>query len=51
VLISEASQHYQAAQTALANKDLATYQKEMNIVGQLLAQLAQVAGTPAPSGS
>ena len=51
VLIAEASQHYQAAQTALANKDLATYQKEMNIVGQLLAQLGQVAGTPAPSGS
>jgi hypothetical protein len=50
-LITEASQHYQAAQAALANKDLATYQKEMDIVGQLLAQLQTVVGTPAPSPS
>jgi uncharacterized membrane protein (UPF0182 family) len=50
-LIAEASQHYQAAQAALANKDLATYQKEMDIVGQLLAQLQTVVGTPAPSPS
>ena len=50
-LISEASQHYAAAQDALGKKDLATYQREMDIVGQLLAQLAQVVGTPAPSAS
>jgi uncharacterized membrane protein (UPF0182 family) len=50
-LITEASQHYQAAQVALGNKDLATYQREMDIVGQLLAQLQSVVGTPAPSPS
>jgi uncharacterized membrane protein (UPF0182 family) len=50
-LIAEASQHYQAAQIALGNKDLATYQKEMDIVGRLLAQLQSVVGTPAPSPS
>jgi uncharacterized protein len=50
-LVAEASQHYQAAQVALANKDLATYQKEMDIVGQLLAQLQSELGTPAPSPS
>ena len=48
-LIAQANAHYQAAQTALHNGDLATYQKEMNIVGQLLAQLQTVVGTPAPS--
>ncbi len=48
-LIAAASDHYQAAQAALHNGDLATYQKEMNIVGQLLAQLQTVVGTPAPS--
>jgi hypothetical protein len=50
-LISQASQHYAAAQDALGKKDLATYQKEMDIVGQLLAQLQQVVGTPAPAAS
>jgi len=50
-LISEANAHYQAAQAALHNGDLATYQQEMNIVGQLLTQLEAVLGTPAPSGS
>ena len=48
-LIAEANAHYLAAQTALHNGDLATYQKEMNIVGQLIAQLEAVVGTPAPS--
>ena len=48
-LIAQANAHYQAAQTALHNGDLATYQKEMNIVGQLLAQLEVVVGTPVPS--
>jgi uncharacterized membrane protein (UPF0182 family) len=51
VLISQASQYYAAAQDALGRRDLATYQKDMDIVGQLLAQLAQVVGTPAPSAS
>jgi hypothetical protein len=50
-LIAEASAHFQAAQQALRNGDLATYQKEMNIVGQLVTQLQNVLGTPAPSGS
>jgi uncharacterized protein len=50
-LIAEANQHYQLAQQALTNKDLATYQKEMNIVGQLLAQIQAELGTPAPSAS
>ena len=49
-LLAEASTYYQAAQTALGNKDLATYQTDMNTVGQLLAQLQNVVGTPAPSG-
>jgi len=49
-LIAEANQHYEAAQQALRNGDLATYQQEMNIVGQILAQLQTMLGTPAPSG-
>jgi hypothetical protein len=49
-LIAQASQHYQLAQQALARGDLGTYQKEMDIVGQILAQLQTVVGTPAPSG-
>jgi uncharacterized protein len=49
-LIAEANLHYQLAQDALARKDLATYQKEMDIVGQILAQLQNQLGTPAPSG-
>jgi hypothetical protein len=48
-LIAQANAHYAAAQTALRNGDLATYQKEMNIVGQLLTQLQTVVGTPVPS--
>jgi uncharacterized membrane protein (UPF0182 family) len=49
-LIAQANAHYDAAQQALHNGDLATYQKEINIVGQLLTQLQTVVGTPAPSG-
>jgi uncharacterized protein len=49
-LIAQANAHYEAAQQALRNGDLATYQKEMNIVGQLITQLQTVLGTPAPSG-
>jgi len=48
-LIAAADQHYQAAQAALRAGDLGTYQKEMDIVGQLLTQLQTVIGTPAPS--
>jgi len=48
-LIAQADQHYQAAQAALRAGDLGTYQKEMDIVGQLLTQLQTVIGTPAPS--
>jgi uncharacterized membrane protein (UPF0182 family) len=49
-LIAQASAHYEAAQQALRNGDLATYQKEMDAVGQLLTQLQTLLGTPAPSG-
>ena len=48
-LIAQADQHYQAAQTALRAGDLGTYQKEMDVVGQLLTQLQTVLGTPAPT--
>jgi uncharacterized protein len=47
-LIAQADQHYQAAQAALRAGDLGTYQKEMDVVGQLLTQLQTVLGTPAP---
>jgi uncharacterized membrane protein (UPF0182 family) len=50
-LIAAANQHFDAAQQALRNGDLATYQKEMNTVGQIVAQLQTVLGTPAPSGN
>ena len=43
-------QRREAAQQALRNGDLATYQKEMNTVGQLLIQIQTMLGTPAPSG-
>jgi hypothetical protein len=49
-LLAEANQHYNLAQQALRNGDLATYQSEMNIVGQILSQLQTVVGTPAPTG-
>jgi uncharacterized membrane protein (UPF0182 family) len=47
-LIALANQHYEAAQQALRNGDLGTYQKEMEIVGQILDQLQTLLGTPAP---
>jgi hypothetical protein len=47
-LIAQANQHYLAAQQALNNHDLGTYQKEMDIVGQILTQLQNVLGTPVP---
>jgi uncharacterized membrane protein (UPF0182 family) len=54
-LVSQAIQHYQAAQNALKNGDLATYGNEMNQVGALLQQInATTSGTgaaPSPSPS
>jgi uncharacterized membrane protein (UPF0182 family) len=47
-LIALANQHYEAAQEALRNGDLGTYQKEMNTVGEILQQLQSLLGTPAP---
>jgi uncharacterized membrane protein (UPF0182 family) len=49
-LVALANQHYEAAQEALRNGDLGTYQQEMNTVGQILQQLGTLLGTPAPSG-
>jgi uncharacterized membrane protein (UPF0182 family) len=49
-LIALANQHYEAAEQALRDGDLGRYQQELELVGQILQQLAQVAGTPAPSG-
>jgi uncharacterized membrane protein (UPF0182 family) len=52
-LVSQALQHYAAAQDALKRGDLATYGNEMNTVGQLLQQInALTTGTtPTPSPS
>ncbi|HKF76293.1 MAG TPA: UPF0182 family protein [Candidatus Dormibacteraeota bacterium] len=51
-LTNQAIQHYSAAQAALRNGDLATYQSEMNQVGRLLNEIAAAAsGAPAPSPS
>jgi hypothetical protein len=47
-LIAQAYAHYQAAETALRAGDLGTYQKEIDIVGQLVTQLQTVTGSPAP---
>jgi uncharacterized membrane protein (UPF0182 family) len=51
-LVNQAIQHYTNAQTALKNGDLATYQSELNQVGQLLQQInALQSGTSPPSPS
>jgi len=53
-LVAQAIQHYNAAQTALKQGDLATYQSEINQVGNLLQQIdaLQKGGTaPSPSPS
>ena len=51
-LVSQAIQHYNAAQDALKRGDLGTYQNEINQVGQLLQQINAVqTGSPAPSPS
>jgi uncharacterized membrane protein (UPF0182 family) len=48
-LVNQALQHYNNAQSALKQGDLATYQSEMNQVGRILNQLQS--GNPAPSPS
>jgi uncharacterized protein len=51
-LTAQALQHYNAAQAALKQGDLATYANEVNQVGQLLQQIdALQKGAPAPSPS
>ena len=49
-LIASAKQHYDAAQRALQNGDFATYGKEIQAVGSILNQLAQLQ-SPSPSTS
>jgi uncharacterized protein len=51
-LVTQALQHYTNAQNALKNGDLATYQSEINQVGQLLQQINSAqGGGPPPSPS
>lgn len=51
-LVNQATQHYTAAQDALRQGDLGTYQREINQVGQLLQQISAIQkGSPAPSPS
>ena len=51
-LVSQALQHYNAAQDALKQGDLATYGREMATVGQLLQQIDAIEkGTASPSAS
>ena len=51
-LVNQALQHYTAAQNALKQGDLGTYQRELDLVGQLLQQInALQKGSPAPSPS
>ena len=49
-LIAQAKAHYDAAQAALHNGDFATYGKEIQMVGNILNQLAALQ-SPAPSPS
>ena len=49
-LIALANQHYLLALQAYDSHDLGTYQKENEIVGQILKRLGEMSGTPAPSG-
>ena len=44
-LITQANQHYKAAQDALKAGDFTTYAKEMAVVGDLLQQLQAILGT------
>jgi hypothetical protein len=49
-LVAEANAHFEAAQAAAQKLDWATYGSEMKIVQQLLTELENSVGTPAPSG-
>jgi uncharacterized membrane protein (UPF0182 family) len=49
-LIALANEHYQLAQAAYDRHDLGTYQKELEIVGQIIQRMQEMLGTPAPSG-
>ena len=49
-LVAEASAHFAAAQAAAQKGDWATYGSEMKLVQQLLTELQNAVGTPAPSG-
>jgi uncharacterized membrane protein (UPF0182 family) len=49
-LAAQIAAHFQAAQEAAQRGDWATYGAEMKTVQQLIEQLQQVVGTPAPSG-
>jgi uncharacterized membrane protein (UPF0182 family) len=49
-LVAEANAHFEAAQAAAQRLDWATYGSEMKIVQQLLTELENAVGTPAPSG-
>jgi hypothetical protein len=51
-LLQEALDHFQKAQQALQNQDLATYQAEIDKARQLIQQASELAGkTPSPSPS
>jgi uncharacterized membrane protein (UPF0182 family) len=51
-LISQAKQHYDAAQTALTKSDFVTYAQEIKKVGDILNQLAALqSGSPSASTS
>jgi len=49
-LLQQALQHFQAAEAALRNGDLATYQKEIQAAKALVQQANQVASKGTPSG-
>jgi uncharacterized membrane protein (UPF0182 family) len=48
-LIEYANLHFELAQQALRNGDFATYGEEIALVEAALAELAELAGSPAPS--
>jgi len=48
-LLAEAQQHFQAAETALKNGDLATYQKEIEAGISLVSQAEQLSASPSPT--
>jgi uncharacterized membrane protein (UPF0182 family) len=47
-LIDYANAHFEAAQAALRDGDLARYEAEMDLVGRALERLAELTGSPAP---